>query len=473
VIDRVTTGSAAFDQVLGGGIPLHSIVLLAGAPGSGKTILAEQFAFANGTTDRPALYLTTANEPLDKVVRFGQEFSFFDRSAVGTRVVYDSLAEVLTTHGLPAAIERIVTLLTSVRPGVLVIDSLRALEAYAADELEHRRFLSELAHRLAAMAITTLWVAEYQDDVLETVEAAVADSIIVLRTVDAGQRSLRYVQVLKLRGGPFRSGEHAYRLSADGIEVFPRLADPMDAAPPLHRGKRIPLGGDGLTEMLSGGVWPGTSTLVIGPSGAGKTIVALEFLAQGARDGRHGVLATLQESQTQLMRARMDGTDGLLDESVVFHHRSPVDVYIDEWVGDVFEVVERHDAELLVIDSLSDLRMAAADDKRFEEYVYSLAQRCARAGITAVMTLESAPVFSLPALTGTTMSNLADNIILLGYQLTDGIVQHAVHVLKSRASAHDPAVRELTLEAGHVRVGDVVAMWSQPIIPSNAAAASG
>jgi circadian clock protein KaiC len=470
-MERTTTGSPDLDIILGGGIPQHSIVLLAGAPGSGKTILGEQFAFANGTAQRPALYLTTANESLDKVVRFGQQFDFFDASAIGSRVVYESLAEVLVEHGLPAVIERVVSLLTTLRPGCLIIDSLRALQIYASDDLEHRRFLSELAHRLSAMAITTLWVAEYEGEVLATPEAAVADAIVVLRTVRADQRALRYVEVLKLRGASFLTGEHAYRLSSAGIRVFPRLADPTDTGAPLERGDRIPLGGEGLNAMASGGVWPGTSTLVIGPSGAGKTMLGIEFLARGARDGRRGVLATLQESPTQLRRATTNG-HRWPDDSVVVHHRSPVDVYVDEWIHEVFEVIARHDAELLLIDSLSDLRLAASDDKRFEEYVYSLAQRCSRAGITAVMTLESAPIFSLAALSGTSMSNLADNIVLLGYHRTDGIVRRAIHVLKTRASGHDVAVRELTLNGSSLDVGGVLPI-SSPGVPRPASTTDG
>jgi circadian clock protein KaiC len=455
VIERITTGSPDLDMILSGGIPEHSIVLVAGAPGSGKTILAEQFLFANGTSERPALYLTTANEPLDKVVRFGQQLDFFDRDAIGSRVVYESLAEVLAHDGLPAAMERIVSLLTGIRPGVLVIDSLRALEVYAADDLEHRRFLSELGHRLSAMAITTLWVAEYEDEVLGTPAAAVADSVITLATARSDQRALRYLRVLKLRGAGFTPGDHSYRLGASGVSVFRRLADPADSSTPRERGDRIGLGGDGLTEMIHGGVWPGTATLVIGPSGVGKTLIGLEFLAQGGRDGRRGVLATLQESRTQLLRT-VSGRDGTFHDDIVFHHRSPVDVYVDEWIAEVFDLIAKHGAELLVVDSLSDLQLASPGGKRFEEYVYSLAQRCSRTGVTALMTLESSPTFSLPAISGTSLSNLADNVILLGYQLSDGIVRRAIHVLKTRASGHDDAVRELRLDGANVRVGDVL-----------------
>ena len=455
MIARVTTGSPQLDVVLGGGLPEHSIVLVAGAPGTGKTILAEQFAFANGTPARPALYLTTANEPLDKVVRFGQQFDFFDAQGVGSRVIYESLAELLALEAMSPVLDRIVSLVTTIRPGTLVIDSLRALEVYASGPIEHRRFLTELAHRLSAMAITTLWVGEYEDEILTTPEAAIADAIIRLRSAQADQRSLRYAQVLKLRGGPFLSGEHAYRLSASGIHVFPRLADPLDEAGDAGTVERISLGGDGLDDMISGGVWRGTTTLVMGPSGAGKTMLGLEFLAQGVRDGRRGVLATLQEGRTQIRRARTDRLPAS-DDGILFHHRSPVDVYIDEWVLELFEVLDAHAAELLLIDSLSDLRMAAVDEKRFEEYVYSLAQRCARRGVTALMTLEATPVFALSAVAGTAISNLSDNILLLGYHLSEGMVQPTIHVLKSRGSAHDPRVRELHVDGSGVRVGELV-----------------
>jgi circadian clock protein KaiC len=457
-MDRIPSGRTSLDAVLGGGLPANSIALLAGAPGSGKTILAQQFAFTNGTAERPALIVTTVSEPLDKVVRFGQGLEFFDPSAVGTRVIYESVADVLVGSGLHAVMDRIVVLLTTLRPSLLVIDSFHALGAFATD-LELRRFLAELTQRLAATAVTSIWLVERSDNVLDAPEAAAADAIIRLSAVRTGQRTLRFLEVLKVRGSGFLSGTHAYRLGPAGIEVFARLADPVDASAPLGTSpERISLGSDQLDAMIDGGVWPGTSTLIVGPSGAGKTILGLDFLSRAAAAGHVGVLATLQESRTQMNRALWGEGRAAFEARIAFHHRSPVDIYIDEWVAEVFELIDRLGAEVLVIDSLSDLRLASPDDKRFEEFVYSLSQRLSRRHVTTLMTLETAPVFGMAQIAGSSLSNLADNLILLAYVAADGEVQRVIHVLKSRASGHDPAIRSLEISGTGLSIGDPVTL---------------
>lgn len=453
MIERIQSGEPGLELVLGGGIPEHSIVLLAGRPGTGKTMLGQQYLFRNATAERPGLYVTTATEPLDKVVRFGQELAFFDKSAVGTRVIYENIGDTLAADGLPGALDRLVALLVTLRPGVLVIDSVKAFSSYASDPLEHRRFLTELAGRLGVVPTTSFWVGEYdEDEVSLAAEAAVADAIIALTVAQRDDRALRFLQVLKLRGGSFLSGRHAYRLTAGGMRVFPRLADPGDPADPVPLGDRVSLGSAGLDALVDGGVWSGTSTLVIGPSGAGKTMLALDFLVAGAQAGRTGLFATLQESPTQFARMFSDGGREGLDERIVFHHQTPVDLYVDEWVDGLFEAIDASGAKLLVVDSLSDLRLAVPDEKRFEEYVYSLAQRCGRRGITTCMTLESRPTFSLADHATTALSNLADNIILLGFQLDGTVVRRLIHVLKSRASDHDPGVFELSITPAGLRV---------------------
>jgi circadian clock protein KaiC len=459
VIERLSSGQTHLDQVLGGGLPAPAINLIAGAPGTGKTMLAGQYLFHNASIERPGVYLATTTEPLDKLVRYGQELSFFDGSMIGAGVHYESLYGQLTSGGLQAAIERVIEILRDVRPGVICFDSFKAFRPFATDDLAHRRFVAELAGRLSAISVSAFWVGEYgPGDLAESPEAAIADAIIVLRASQQGQRTLRYLHVDKMRGGRFQSGEHAYRLSEDGLNVFPRLADPLDGDRPEPSSERISLGSPELDALISGGVWAGTSTLVLGPSGAGKTMLALDFLAAGARAGRRGVFATLQETSSQLARALAGGRQTTFEGLVEVHRRSPVDMYVDEWVHELLDVVGRTRADLLVVDSLSDLHLAAEDETRFEEYVYSLAQRCARAGTTALLTLESRPAFAFAGSIGTSLSHLADNIVLLGYHVDGHRVRRAIHVLKSRGTAHDQAIREFVIEPDGIRVGDELAI---------------
>jgi circadian clock protein KaiC len=456
VIERLSSGQESLDDILGGGLPAPAINLIAGAPGSGKTMLAQQFAFHNATSERPAVYFATTGEPLDKVVRYGQGLSFFDPSAVGNAVLYDSLGTQLTSGGLQAAIERVIEVLRDVRPCLVVFDSIRAFRSFSEDDWAHRRFMAELAGRLSATTASSIWVGEFDETLPSSVEAALTDAIIVLSTTHDGERTLRQLRIDKLRGSGFLTGEHAYRLSARGLVTFPRLADPLDAATVRPSDERISLGSPELDRLIGGGVWVGTSTLVIGPSGIGKTMFALDFLRAGAQADKRGVLASLQETPSQLARVITTGTWGSASSLVEVARRSPVDMYIDEWMYDILGVVERNRAELLVIDSLSDLRLASPDETRFEEYVYSFGQRCARNGTTVVMTLETRPPFAFAGMIGTALSHLTDNIVLLGYHVEGPDVRRAIHVLKSRGSAHDQSVREYTIEAEGIRIGDPI-----------------
>ena len=159
--DRVSSGSRRLNAMLGGGLPGNGINLIIGLPGSGKTILAQQYAFHSATPERPAIYLSTVSEPLEKILRYGQTLSFFDQKAVGTAVFYEDLGGTLNDEGLPGVLERIGTFLKERRPGMIVIDSFKALHPYAQRDEDFRRFLHELAGRLSAFPVTSFWVGEY------------------------------------------------------------------------------------------------------------------------------------------------------------------------------------------------------------------------------------------------------------------------------------------------------------------------
>lgn len=443
--ERLRSGQPRLDVILDGGLPENAINLLIGVPGSGKTILAEQYVFANATPERPALYLSTVSEPFDKLIRYGQTLSFFDPDAIGRSVFYEDLGATLNENGLVGALEKIVALLKERRPAILVIDSFKALSAYAAGS-DMRPFLHELAGRLSASPVSSFWVGEYaEEEIGNAPEFAIADAIISLVTTRTGQREERWLRIMKLRGSDFAGGQHAYRLSADGIDVFPRLADIPNVGEYEFADQRVRSGIAALDEMLADGYRPGTSTLCAGPSGTGKTLMGLHFIFNGADDGEPGVLATLQEHPVQLERIVNGFGWSLTNDAVELMYRSPVDIYVDEWVYQLLDTVERVGARRVLIDSLTDLQLSSSDPPRFREYMYSLVQRLARSNVSVFMTAELPNLFETTRLSEQGVSHLADNVVLLEYIREDATVRRALTVLKTRASRHEPEVREYTI----------------------------
>jgi circadian clock protein KaiC len=445
VNERLLSGSGRLDAILGGGLPGNAIHLIAGAPGSGKTILAEQYAFANATSERPAVYLSTVSEPLDKLVRFGQTLDFFDVASVGERVFYESLGEDLEVGGLSRALERLRAVLRERHPGILIIDSFKALAAYAATHRDFRSFLFELAAETSAVAGSSFWLGEYDLDTISgEPEAAVADSVIGLGNRRSGERSSRLLEVIKLRGSDYLSGRHAYRISAAGLSVFPRLADTVDASNYDLGAERASTGIDALDDMLADGYWPGSSTLCAGPSGIGKTLMGLHFIVAGAAAGQPGIIASLQENPTQLTRvARAFGWT--LDDSVTMMYRSPVDLYVDEWIYELLDAIDRVGAKRVLIDSLTDVLFASGDEIRFREYMYSLIQRCSRTDVSLFMTTELPDLFAVNRLSEYGVSHLSDNVLVLQYIRDESTIRRAITALKTRASSNDPRIREFRI----------------------------
>ena len=314
-------------------------------------------------------------------------------------MIYEDLGGTVNDEGLPGVLERINGFLKERRPGMLIIDSFKALHPYARRDEDFRRFLHQLAGRLSAFPVTSFWVGEYgHDEVAGSAEFAVADSILSLSVERKGEREVRVFQVLKLRGSDFLSGKHAYRLSGDGVEFFPRLADPVDQAPyQLDDVKNSRRGSDRRRDaragLLAWGLDPRGRSVGIGQNAHG-----LALHLRGRSAGRTGVIATLQENAAQLERI-VNGFGWSLDEEgVELMYRTPVDLYLDEWVHELLERVDATRARRIVIDSLGDLKVASTDETRFREYVYSLLQRCSRQGVSVMMTQEVGELFGVTRL---------------------------------------------------------------------------
>ena len=461
MIERLASGNQRLDEILNGGLLKNSINLIVGVPGSGKTILSQQFAFHNATDERPALYLSTLSEPLDKILRFGETLKIFDPDAIRKgRVVYEDLGQVLGGDGLDQIVSAVERFLKELRPGVVVIDSFRAFQAVSGDSTSFRRFLYGLTRLFSASATTALWNAPYtRGQALDAAEFAVADCIIALDVKQVGARELRVMQVLKLRGSAYRSGEHAYRINDAGFDVFPRLADTMDERRYDLSEARSSTGIQALDEMLGeGGYWSGAATLVAGPSGIGKTLMGLHFLFRGVESGEPGILATFQENTTQLARIANGFGWSFEEGGVTILSRSVVDVYIDEWVYQLLDLIEKTGARRVVIDSLPDVMTAAADPTRFREWMFSLTQRLERAQVSLMMIVETPELFELSRISEHGLSHLADNVVLLQYVQEGPELARAITILKTRALHHRPMVHRYEISEKGFVLGDAMSL---------------
>ena len=456
--ERLTSGNPHLDAILNGGLLKNAINLIVGVPGSGKTILSQQFAFHNATAEQPVLFLSTLSEPLDKIMRYAEALAFFDKTAIRDgRIVFEDLGQILGEGGLDEVIGTMDGFLKDVRPGVVVIDSFRALRALAPDPNAFRLFLYSLTRQLTAAATTSIWNAPYsRADAADEPEFAVADAIIALDIKQIAERELRLLQVMKLRGSGFQSGEHVYRVTDSGLTVFPRLADVQNQTPYEQSSVRAKSGIAALDDMLGGtGFWSGVTTLIVGPSGVGKTLMGLHFLYHGAEIGEPGVLATFQENETQLSRIVSSFGWSIDDENVKVFSRGLVGLNIDEWVYELLKLIETTHSKRVVVDSLPDLMAAAGDAVRFREWMFSLIQRCTRAGVSLMLTNEVPELFQVHRISEDAISHLADNVVLLQYLREGPELARTVTVLKTRAMPHRPLVHRYQITSHGFVLGDV------------------
>jgi circadian clock protein KaiC len=451
-LERMTTGTAAGDQILGGGFPINTINIVMGQPGTGKTIFVEQILFANAAGDRPVLYLTTLSEPLAKVVRFVQGFDFFDADKLGTAVVYDDIGTLLAEEGVSALVPWLKRAIRELSPAVIVIDSFRALHDLSGSVVEIRRLIHDLTGLLTAYETTAFLIGEYhQDDIRRYPEFAVADGVVELSRRPERNRDDRFFRVLKLRGSSYQEGYHAFCITSGGIELYPRLVSPLVPVGYTLEPGRAPTGVPGLDRMLDGGLRAGSAALLTGPSGSGKTTLSLQFLLEGLRRGEPGLCVNFQENPTQLARTvkRLAGNTDI--GALEMLYASPVELRIDTIVGEVFRRVESCGVRRLALDGIGDLHTSGSDSDRVSEYLYALMQHLSVRGITSIFTLEAAPGSAAGFGDHGPISYLADNLLALG-MTGEAPMRRTIRVVKARDSAHDAAARTLVIDPAGIRI---------------------
>jgi circadian clock protein KaiC len=452
VIRKMPTGVRGLDDIMGGGIPEFSFNIIAGSPGCGKTTLAHQIVFANATARKPSLYFTVLGEPAIKMLRYQQQFSFFDASKMGKAVRFINLAEVVLEQDLNAVLEHIIKQVTEANPGIVVVDSFRTVVRKAmatSSELEMQSFIKRLAQFLTSWEATTFLVGEYvPEEMRDNPVFTIGDGLFWLSQVAERNSVVRKLQIIKLRGQESVPGLHTIRISASGLQAFSRTLGLVGKKSSAARRGRLSIGIPELDKMMGGGIPEGDSLLVAGPSGTGKSALATHFIAEGLRRGEPGIMAIFEE-RPHAYTDRAAGFGLKLDTpqqkgKLEILYLRPLDLSVDETMQEILDAIERVGARRLVIDSLVGFEMALAPGFRadFRESLYRMIGALTGAGVTILSTVEVEDTFSALSFSHYTISFLTDDIIRMRYVEIDGQLRKVIVVIKMRGGNHSKDIRE-------------------------------
>ena len=468
VIRNLPTGVLGLDSVLGGGMPEYSFNLIAGAPGAGKTTLAQQIVFANATSERPALYFTVLGEPTLKMLRYQRQFRFFKPELIDSAVRFVNLSEEAVRGDLNDALARIVREVEKVEPQMVVVDSFRTLgEQYRAESsesdadtnmsLEH--FVQRLALHLTTWEITSFLVAAFDEREQENPVLTVADGILWLSQATDRNSVVRKLQVTKVRGRAFMPGLHTFRITDRGLQVFPRIPEQQAKRRSLPS-VRLPTGVPGLDAMMGGGIPAGDAMMLAGPAGTGKTTFATQFATAGLARGEAGVIVVFEEyPEEYLARVGKRGTDlgaNIRAGRLKVLYLRPLDLSVDETLWEILEGVRAVDATWVVIDSLSGFEIALAPTFRedFRESLYRLVGALTATGVTVVMTAEVLQGQADVRFTSEKVSFITDDIVAQRYVEIDGELRTVVAVVKMRGSQHSREFRFYEITPAGAVVGE-------------------
>lgn len=464
-IGKLLTGVPGLDDVMGGGIPEYSFNIIAGPPGSGKTTLAHQIMFANATPERPALYFTVLGEPALKMLRYQQQFDFFDAAKLSGAIRFINLSETVLKSDLNTVMEEIIREVEATSPSIVMVDSFRTVvrkvRSASSNEMILQGFVQRLALTLTSWQATTFLIGEYvEGEMRDNPVFTVADGLLWLSQVAERNSIVRKMQVMKSRGQASVPGLHTFRINSAGLQIFPRTFGLTGRRFSPVEGRRLSTGIPALDEMMHGGVPEGDSLLITGSSGTGKSVIATQFIAEGAKRGEPGIIAVFEERPMEYVaRARSLGIDlETPQEEGMIHvlYLRPLDLSVDETLHELLDTVKKTGAKRVVIDSLAGFEMALAPAFRpdFRESLYRMIGALSSAGVTVLSTIEVSESFTDLLITPHAISFLTDDIIRLRYIEVEGQLRKALIVIKMRGGNHSKDIREYEITSSGVQIGE-------------------
>ncbi len=454
-LGKLATGVPGLDILLGGGLNEFSFNLITGAPGCGKTTLAHQIMFALANPDRRALFFTVLGEPPLKMLRYQQQYSFFDMDKVGSSIRYVNLATDLRAGDFNGVLERITQEVEAFAPSLVFVDSFRSVIQTGKPGIEGmsdlQYFVQELGTRMTSWMATTFLIGEYQTSEIEANPImTVADGMLSLAQNHDSNAVVRKLRVVKMRGQAHMSGSHTFRITGDGLRIYPRLLPPLAAdrrpgAAVDRDPRRIPTGVPGLDELLHGGLPQGHSLLAVGPTGCGKTILGTRFLQAGAAQGETGVMMCFEKGTARLRNGELAALVQAGDVAMI--ETRHIDMTAEEFEDDLLVAIDRIGARRVVIDSLSEFSLYLAPECRrdLREAVFRILTSLAKKGVSVLVTVGLDDRSVDMNFARADVAYLTDAIVAMRYAEVDGLVKRYMSIVKVRGTSHSHDLREYAI----------------------------
>ncbi|HMG87398.1 MAG TPA: ATPase domain-containing protein [Terracidiphilus sp.] len=463
---RLSTGVPGLDDILRGGLAKGFLYLIEGNPGAGKTTLALQFLIEGAQRGEKGLYLSLAeseDELRHVAASHGMNVENIEICKISPPEIAGEIEQQYTVFQ-PAEVELadvLETILAKVRdlqPSRVIIDSMSELRMLARDAVRYRRQVLSLKQFFEGRDCTTLLLDERFRENLESQVQTIAHGVISLEVLQRNYGiTRRRLEVLKIRASSFREGYHDYVIVKGGVRVFPRLVSGE------HRGMKVepenlPSGVTELDSLFNGGVQRGTSTLVAGPTGCGKSTLCTQFVQSAAKRGEKSAIFAFDETrQSFILRSRGLGMDldrYLDDGSIYLEQVDPAELSPGEFVHRIREGVEQEKWRIVVIDSLNGLMNSMNEEQALTVQLHELLSYLNQVGVASFLVLAQYGILGSAMSSPTDVSYLADNVLLLRYFEAGGEVRQAISVMKRRSGPHERSIREVQMRSGKLMIGD-------------------
>ncbi|SDG04117.1 MULTISPECIES: ATPase domain-containing protein [unclassified Duganella] len=457
------------DDILGGGFPAHSLYLIQGLAGSGKTTLACQIGFEHARQGKKVLILTLIAETHGKMLNHLSNFSFFDDALVDDRILFIGAYNDLLRGGLRELLKSIAATLAEQRPDIMIIDGFRTVREAKPSDLALSEFMLSLNSLVSTMECTTFLLSPTEGNQADS-ENTLVDGLIELSQYERGLQLIREMKVFKLRGSKHLLGRHVFEVGEDGIAIYPRLeaVSTLSAAMPPGSRERLGFGIAGWDRLTNGGVAKGSTTALLGNPGVGKTLMGLHFIHEGLQRGEQALIVGFYESPQRLLeKARSVGMElqpyfdnGALQ--IIWH--PPLEVLVDSLAQGTLENIARRNVGRLLIDGVDGLREIVMHEGRWRAFLAAFVNELRVRNVTTFFTQELPYFGHGPMENDAAASILFENIILMRYVDVAGINLRQIGVLKLRENSYDAANHVLLISDQGMSIDGAVPPTVPPIL---------